>query len=75
MSTSQSELTTPAVIDGPNAGAIVFGLICLVVAVGVIVRETAGWTVNWSVAGPGVIVAAGAVFLVVGALGLVRRSR
>ncbi len=75
MSTNEPDLTQPMPISGPNAGAMVLGLVCLAIAVGVILRQTAGWIVNWSAAGPGVIVAAGAVFLAGGALGLVRRAR
>jgi len=65
----------PARPSGPNAAAILLGLVCLVVAVLVILRETAHLSVNWAALGPGAVIAAGVLLLVIGVVGLARRER
>jgi len=58
---------------GPNASAIVLGLVAIVFAGLVIAKETMGLHVNWSRLGPGGIVGIGVVMVVLGAIGLIRR--
>jgi len=58
---------------GPNASAVVLGVVSLVLAGLVIANETMTWHVDWSGLGPGAIVVIGAVLLAVGAIGLIRR--
>ena len=64
--------TPPARPKGPNASAIVVGLVAMVLAGLVIARETMGLRVDWSRLGPGAIVGIGVVMVVIGAIGLVR---
>jgi hypothetical protein len=63
----------PARPKGPNASAIVVGLVALVFAGLIIAREALGWHVDWSRLGPGGIIGIGVVMVVIGAIGLVRR--
>jgi len=58
---------------GPNASAVVIGLVAMLLAGLIIAKETMGLTVNWSRLGPGAIVGIGAVMVLIGAIGLVRR--
>jgi|SRR5450631_1640182 len=58
---------------GPNASAVVLGLVAIVFAGLVIAKETMGWHVDWSRLGPGGIVGIGVVMVVLGAIGLIRR--
>lgn len=58
---------------GPNAVAIVLGLLCMAIAAMEIVVQNTGAIIHWSSIGPAAIVVAGAVFLVAGLTGLVRR--
>ena len=60
---------------GPNAGAIVLGVLCLVLAGLAIAQETSGFQVDWAVFGPGAIVGVGVLVLLLGVLGLARRQR
>jgi hypothetical protein len=60
---------------GPNTGAIVLGVLCLVLAGLAIARETSGFRVDWTVFGPGAIVGIGVLVLLLGVLGLARRQR
>ena len=60
---------------GPNAGAIVLGVLCLVLAGLAIAQETSGFQVDWTVFGPGAIVGVGVLVLLLGVLGLARRQR
>ena len=60
---------------GPNTGAIVMGVLCLVLAVLSIAQETSGFRVDWTVFGPGAIVGVGVLVLLLGVLGLARRQR
>jgi hypothetical protein len=63
----------PARPKGPNASAIVIGVVAMVFAGLVIAKETMGWRIDWSRLGPGGIVGIGVVMVVIGAIGLVRR--
>jgi hypothetical protein len=65
--------TTPARPKGPNTAAIVVGLMAMVLAGLIIAKETMGLRVDWSRMGPGAIVGIGALLVVLGAVGLVRR--
>jgi hypothetical protein len=58
---------------GPNASAIVLGLVAMAFAGLIIARETLDWRVDWSRLGPGAIVGIGVVMVVIGAIGLIRR--
>lgn len=58
---------------GPNAAAIVLGLVALVMAGLIIASETMSLRVNWSQLGPGGLVGIGLVLVVLGAVGLIRR--
>jgi hypothetical protein len=69
----QDKVTPPARPKGPTASAIVAGLVAMVLAGLVIAKETMGLSINWSRLGPGAIVGIGAVMVVIGAIGLVRR--
>lgn len=74
----QDGVTTPAVKPlarprGPNASAIVVGLVAMFLSGLVIAKETMGLHVDWSRLGPGAIVGIGVVMVVIGATGLVRR--
>ena len=59
--------------EGPNAGAVVLGLVAMVLAGLIIANETMNLQVDWSRLGPGGIVGVGLVLVVLGAIGLVRR--
>jgi hypothetical protein len=65
--------STPPRPRGPNAAAIVVGLVAMVLAGLIIAKETMGLHVDWSRMGPGAIVGIGALLVVLGAVGLVRR--
>ena len=58
---------------GPNAAAVVLGLVAMALAGLIIANETMDLQVDWSRLGPGGIVGIGLVFVVLGAVGLVRR--
>ena len=58
---------------GPNASAIIAGLVALFLAGLVIARETMNLRVDWSQLGPGTIIGLGLVMVLIGAVGLVRR--
>ena len=58
---------------GPNAAAVVLGLVAIVLGGLIIANETMGLQVDWSRLGPGGIVGVGLVLVVLGAIGLVRR--
>jgi hypothetical protein len=68
-----AEVTAPARPKGPNASAIVVGLVAMVFAGLIIAKETMGLRIDWSRLGPGAIVGIGVVMVVIGAIGLVRR--
>jgi hypothetical protein len=63
----------PARPKGPNASAVVLGLAAVALAALIIVTETMDVRVDWSRLGPGAIVGAGTLLVVLGAIGLVRR--
>ena len=63
----------PARPHGPNAAPVVLGLVALALAALIILNETTDLRVDWSRLGPGVIVGIGALLVVLGAIGLVRR--
>jgi hypothetical protein len=67
------KVTTPARPKGPNASAIVVGLVAMLIAGLIIANETMHLRVDWSQVGPGTIVGIGLVLVVLGAIGLVRR--
>lgn len=63
----------PARPKGPNSGAVVLGLVALVLAAGIIATETMSVRVDWVALGPGAIVGVGVLLVVLGAVGLARR--
>ena len=67
--------TRPARPTGPHAPAIVLGLVCLVVAGLVLAQELGTLSVDWGNVGPLGIVAAGAVLVVLGLVGLLSSRR
>lgn len=69
----QDKVNAPVRPKGPNASAIVAGLVAIVLAGLIIANETTAWNVDWSGLGPGAIVVVGVVLAVIGAIGLVRR--
>jgi hypothetical protein len=69
----QDKVAAPARPGGPNASAIVVGLVAMALATLMIAKETMGLGVDWSRLGPGAIVGLGVVMVVIGAIGLVRR--
>ncbi len=71
----QDRVNAPARPKGPNASAIVAGLVAIVLGGLIIANETTAWNVDWSGLGPGAIVVVGVVLAVIGAVGLARRER
>jgi len=69
----QDRVNAPVRPKGPNASAIVAGLVAIVLGALIIANETTVWNVDWSGLGPGAIVVVGVVLAVIGAVGLVRR--
>lgn len=69
----QDKVNAPVPPKGPNASAIVAGLVAIILAGLIIANETTAWNVDWSGLGPGAIVVVGVVLAVIGAIGLVRR--
>ena len=69
----QDKVKPPSRPTGPNASAIIAGLVAILLAGLVIARETMNLRVDWSRTGPGTIVGLGVVLVVIGAVGLVRR--
>ena len=72
-SPSKDKVITSARPKGPNASAIVVGLVAMALAGLIIAKETMGLRVDWSRLGPGAIVGIGVVMVAIGAIGLVRR--
>lgn len=68
-----AEVSGPARPKGPNASAVVLGLVALLLAGLIIANETMGLRVDWSRLGPGAITGIGLLLVVLGAIGLVRR--
>jgi hypothetical protein len=58
---------------GPNASALVVGLVAMLIAGLIIAKETMNLHVDWSKLGPATIVGMGVVMVAIGAIGLVRR--
>jgi len=71
----QDRVSAPARPKGPNASAIVAGLVAIVLGGLIIANETTVWNVDWSGLGPGAIVVVGVVLAVIGAVGIIRRER
>lgn len=69
----ENKIRPPSRPKGPNAAAVVLGVVALALAALIIVSETTTWRVDWSGLGPGAIVVIGVVFVVLGVVGLVRR--
>jgi protein-S-isoprenylcysteine O-methyltransferase Ste14 len=65
--------STPTRPKGPNASAIVVGLVAMLFAGLIIAKESMSWQVDWSRLGPGAIVGIGVVLVLIGAIGLIRR--
>ena len=70
---SRDALSSPTRPRGPNASAVVLGLVALALAALIIAGEMMSLKVDWSRLGPGAIVGVGALLVVLGAVGLVRR--
>ena len=68
-----ASVSKPARPRGPNASAVVLGLVALAMAALIIANETMSLQVDWSRLGPGAIVGVGALLVALGAVGLVRR--
>ena len=60
---------------GPRPGAIMLGLLCLLVAGYTMARQLTEWRLDLATAGPLTIGALGALLLLVGLAGLVARRR
>ena len=67
-----AELPRPS---GPHAPAIVLGIVCLAIAILVIAQEVGSLKVDWGDVGPLGIVAAGAMLVLFGLLGLLTSRR
>jgi hypothetical protein len=65
----------PERLRGPSFGPVILGLVCLVIAGAVFAQEIGNWSIDWGNVGPLGIVAAGAVLVVLGAVGLVTSRR
>lgn len=60
---------------GPRPGAILLGLLCLLVSAYTTARQTLDWRLDLNLVGPVTIGAMGALLLLVGLIGLVGRRR
>ena len=60
---------------GPRPGAIMLGLLCLLVAAYTMIRQTTAWRFDLSLVGPISIGAFGTLLLLVGLVGLLSRRR
>lgn len=58
---------------GPHAPTVLLGLVCLLVAALVIAYQSADVSIDWSLLGPGAIVGAGGVLVLLGLVGLLAR--
>ncbi len=65
----------PERLRGPSFGPVILGLVCLVIAGAVFAQEIGNWTIDWGNVGPLGIVAAGAVLVILGAVGLATSRR
>ncbi|GAA1248845.1 hypothetical protein FB474_0522 [Oryzihumus leptocrescens] len=68
-------VTSPERPRGPHAAAILLGVFAIAVAALAILRETTDLTVSWSQLGPGSVIVAGLLLLLIGVVGLTRRER
>ncbi|WP_458533486.1 hypothetical protein [Oryzihumus sp.] len=68
-------VTAPERPRGPHAAAILLGVFAIAVAALAILRETTDLTVSWSQLGPGSVIVAGLLLLLIGVVGLTRRER
>lgn len=62
-------------ITGPNPAAILVGLLCIAAGALTIAQITAGFTIDWATAGPGVFTGLGIVLVLVGGIGIARRRK
>ena len=65
----------PEPVKGPYLAPVILGLVCLLVAAAAFAQELADWSIDWGNVGPLGIVAAGALLVVLGALGLLSSRR
>ena len=65
----------PAWVTGPNPAAILVGLLCIVAGALTVAQITAGFTIDWATAGPGLFTGLGILLVLVGGIGIVRRRR
>ncbi|MDF2093842.1 hypothetical protein P0Y31_15945 [Knoellia sp. 3-2P3] len=65
----------PELVKGPYLAPVILGLVCLLVAAAAFAQELADWSIDWGNVGPLGIVAAGALLVVLGALGLLSSRR
>lgn len=71
--TAPGTVSAPVRPKGPNVGAVVLGLVALVLAAGIIATEAMNVRVDWVALGPGAIIGVGVLLVVLGAVGLARR--
>lgn len=69
------EQAEPETVRGPYLATVLIGIVCLAVAGLVIAQEIGGLSIDWGNVGPLGIVAAGAVLVVLGLLGLLSSRR
>jgi len=72
--TAAPVVSAPERPRGPHAAAILLGVFAIAVAALAILRETTNLTVSWSELGPGSIIVAGVLLLLIGVVGLTRRG-
>lgn len=65
----------PEYVSGPYLAPVILGLVCLAIAGLAFAQEIGGLTIDWGSVGPLGIVAAGAVLVLLGAIGLVASRR
>jgi hypothetical protein len=65
----------PEYVRGPYLAPVILGLVCLAIAGLAFAQEIGGLTIDWGSVGPLGIVAAGAVLVLLGAIGLVASRR
>jgi hypothetical protein len=65
----------PELVKGPYLAPVILGLVCLLVAAAAFAQELTDWTIDWGNVGPLGIVAAGALLVLLGALGLLSSRR
>ena len=70
---AEAEPVQPTRPRGPHAPTVLLGLICLLLAALVVASQSADVTVDWALLGPGAIVGAGVVLVLLGLAGLLSR--